>query len=112
MILGKLAARKYGVVGVVAWGAGGLGSGVSSAAVLVMVSMRGWMLVMRSVVAELVDVAAWAGVVVAMASTRRKAMVAAKVRMGWGGLGVGIVWRFRVSRVNFQIGIMNNLSLF
>ena len=43
------------------------------------------MLVMRSVVAELVDVAAWAGVVVAMASTRPKAMVAARVRMGWGG---------------------------
>ena len=34
------------MVGVVAWGAGGLGSGVSSAAVLVMVSMRVWMLVM------------------------------------------------------------------
>ena len=70
------------------------------------------MLVMRSVVAELVDVAAWAGVVVVMASMRPKAMVAANVRMGRGGLGVGIVWCFRVSRVNFQIGIMNNLSLF
>jgi len=50
--------------------------------------------------------------VVVMASMRRKAMVAAKVRMGRGGLGVGIVWCFRVGRVNFQIGIMNNLSLF
>ena len=100
------------MVGVVVWGVGGLGSGVSSAVALVMVSMRVWMLVMRSVVAELVDVAAWAGVVVVMASMRPKAMVAANVRMGRGGLGVGIVWCFRVGRVNFQIGIMNSLSLF
>ena len=100
------------MVGVVVWGAGGLGSGVSSAVALVMVSMRVWMLVMRSVVVELVDVAAWAGIVVVMVSIRPKAMVAARVRMDWGGLGVGIVWCFRVGGVYFQIGIMNNLSLF